>query len=84
MTNGILTHVCQVSLSALTGSDAVAYVGEALDGLGDGVPDELDCLRPLAGAVSVITHKSQNSSRLGKLDSSIHLKSLAVNGKCHS
>ena len=80
-----MTHVCQVSLSALTGSDAVAYVGEALDGLGDGVPDELDGLglRPLAGAASVITHKSQNSSRLGKLDSSIHLKSLAVNGKCH-
>ena len=81
MTNRILTHVCQVSLSALTGSDAVAYVGEALDGLGDEDPD--DSLQPLAGAASVITHKSQNSSRLGKLDSSIHLKSLAVNVVCH-
>ena len=35
MTNCIKTHMCQVSLSALTGSDAVAYV----DGAGD---DDLD------------------------------------------
>ena len=50
-----MTHVCQVSLSAFTGSDAVAYGGEALDGL-DGDPDELERLRPL-GAASVNIHK---------------------------
>ena len=64
MTNGILTHVCQVSLSALTGSDAVAYVGEALDGLGDEDPD--DSLQPLAGAASVNIHKCQKARGWGK------------------
>ena len=66
MTNGIMTHVCQVSLSAFTGSDAVAYVGEALDGL-DGDPDELERLRPL-GAASVKIHKCQKARGWGKDD----------------
>ena len=59
-----MTHVCQVSLSAFTGSDAVAYGGEALDGL-DGDPDELERLRPL-GAASVNIHKCQRARGWGK------------------
>ena len=78
-----MTHVCQVSLSALTGSDDVAYVGEALDGL-DGVPDELECLQPL-GAASVKIHKCQRArGEVGeRIVHSIQIKSLAISGNCH-
>ena len=69
--NDKLDHDSRVPglLVSIRGSDAVAFGGEALDGL-DEVPDELECLRPL-GAASVNIHKCQIARGWGK-DNSLH------------